>query len=75
MESTVLGKGLGTPDAVYRNSEHLGVILIKFGQQLVVERHLVATHGAPIDRVEGQYDRPAGQIAQRELLIGSGSQR
>jgi hypothetical protein len=50
----VAGKGEMTPGAVNRDPDQGGVEVPKLGEKFVVQRHLVAAHGAPIGRVEGQ---------------------
>jgi hypothetical protein len=46
----------------------------KLGQQLIVDRQLIAAHRAPVRWIERQ-DRPAtGQLPERQLLVGSDRQ-
>ena len=40
------------PNAVQRNTEHFGTEALKFGQEFVVERHLITTHRALISRAK-----------------------
>ena len=45
-------------NAVYRDAEHFGTESLKFGQEFVVERHLIVTHRALISRVKHENYRP-----------------
>ena len=45
-------------NAVYRDAEHFGTESLKFGQEFVVERHLIVTHRALISRVKRENYRP-----------------
>src|SRR5205814_49190 len=42
----------------------------KLGQQLLVERQLIRTDRAPVFRIEGEDDRLAAELRQRDGLIG-----
>src|ERR1700722_1585093 len=75
VQSAILGKGLVTPGPINRNAETPGAVFMKFRQHLVVERHLVAAHRAPIGRVKRQHDGSAGEIAQRQILVGCDTKR
>src|SRR5262245_27896774 len=67
-----LGEGVVTPLAVDGDAEEVGVVALELRQNLVVERHLVSAHRAPVGRVEGQDDRLGSQLVQRERLVGRG---
>ena len=54
-----LREGEVIPNAVHRDAEHFGTEALKFGQEFVVERHLIATHRALISRVKREDCRPA----------------
>jgi hypothetical protein len=61
----VLGKCGMTPCAVDRDAKNLSFILLKLGKNLVVQRHLVAAHWAPVGGIKRQHDRLATQIVKR----------
>mgnify|MGYP003401628707 CR=1 FL=1 len=44
----------------------LGAKAVEIGAELVVERQLIATHRAPVGRIEGENDGPATKLVQRE---------
>jgi hypothetical protein len=48
----VLRECLVTPDPVNRNAQQLGAERLKLGEDLVVQRHLVAAHRTPIRRIK-----------------------
>src|ERR1700675_5085153 len=62
-------KGGVTPDTVNRDSDNLGAVFAKLGENLVVERYLVAAHRTPVSRIEHEYDRSPAKLAQAEHLI------
>src|SRR5579859_4391554 len=69
MQPAVLGKGGMTPGSVYRDAQQLGAMLLKFGEDFVIKRHLIAAYRTPIGWVEGQDDRFAAQFAEGDLLV------
>src|SRR4029079_10529305 len=48
MQAAGPGEGLMAPGAVHRDAEQLRAVLVELGQNLVVERHLIAADRAPI---------------------------
>ena len=59
-----------TPRPVYRDPHDLGAVLVKLGENLVVQRDLVATHRAPVGRVEYEDDWSSSELAQTKYLVG-----
>jgi hypothetical protein len=47
----------------------------RWGQRLVVERHLIAADRTPVGRIEGDDHRLAGEVAEAQALIGGHVQR
>jgi hypothetical protein len=74
VQVAMLGEGLVAPGPVHRNAQELSPMLVELGEHLVVERHLVAADWTPIRGIEGQDDRFALQIAERESLVGGDPQ-
>lgn len=62
MQFAVARKGLMTPCAIDRNNEQFRALSAEFWHNLVIEAHLVATHGAPVRRVKGQNDPTSSEI-------------
>ena len=62
------------PDAVDRDAEQLGVEALELGQDLVVERHLVAADRAPVRGIEtpGSRARPR---SEESATVSSGPER
>src|SRR5207302_11519162 len=60
----VTGECRVAPYAVHGDAEELGVIALELWQHLVIERHLVAAHGAPVGGIECQDHGPAAEIRQ-----------
>src|SRR6185503_9677771 len=54
-----------TPNAVDGDAEELRLIGLELLEELVVDGHLVAAHGAPVGRVEGEDQRPAAKVRER----------
>ena len=59
------------PDAVHGDAEELGVEFLEFGEDFVVEGHLIAADGASVRGIEGEDDGAAAEFAEGEALIGS----
>src|ERR1041384_6106737 len=57
------------PHAVHGNAEELGIIAAEFGEDLVVERHLVSADGTPVGRIEGEAHRLPPEIRERDRLV------
>ena len=74
VQVAMLGEGLVAPGPVHRNAQELSPMLVELWEHLVVERHLVAADWTPIRGIEGQDDRFALQIAEREPLVGGDPQ-
>ena len=60
--------------AVYRKAEQLRVVLLELRHDLLIERHLVAAHRAPVRRVEGQDHRLPDEVRWRDPLFRGGGQ-
>ena len=75
MEVASLGEGVMAPRPIDGDAEDRGAILLELRQRLVIESHLIAADRAPVGRVERKHNRFAGEIAERERLIGSDVQR
>src|SRR5581483_7447633 len=71
----VLGKSGVAPCAVDRNAQQFSPMFLKFGQHLVVQRHLISADRAPIRGIECENHRPSFQFAERQLLIRSDVKR
>src|SRR5260370_28006379 len=72
---TVFAKRQMAPNSVHRDTDNLGLVLGKFGQQLVIQPQLVSAYGTPVRRVEDQHDRPSAEFRERNLLVGSAWKR
>ena len=70
MQMAVFREGEMAPDAVDRDAHQLCIEPAKLGQQLLVERQLIRTDRAPVFRIEGEDDRLAAELRQRDGLIG-----
>lgn len=46
-------------------------MLLEFGQDFVVYRHLITANGTPVRRIKSQNDRPSAQFTQADFLIRS----
>ena len=69
MQVAILGEGLVTPRAVYRNAQELSAMFAELGKDFVVEHHLVAADRTPVRRIESEDDRPSLQIAKGKPLV------
>src|SRR5205807_10638964 len=63
------GEAKVAPDAVDGDAVQVGAQAAKLGGDLVVERHLVAAHRAPVSGIEGEDDQLPAEVAQREALV------
>src|SRR5271170_5110085 len=70
VQMAVLCKCFMTPYAVNGDAEKFRSIVLKLRKNLVVKRHLVATDGTPIGRIEGKNDRFSAQFTEGQLLVG-----
>ena len=61
---------LVAPGAVDRDAQDRRVELVKHRQDLVVQRHLISAHRAPVGRIERQDDRITLEFLKRQFLIG-----
>src|SRR5262245_10827636 len=75
MQPTILRKGCMTPCPVYGNSEKIRAVPLKLGKNFVVQRHLIATDGAPIRRIKSKNHRPPTEFAEGQFLIRRGVER
>src|SRR2546423_1187829 len=71
-DSTRFGERFVAPLTVDRNANQLRAVGGEFLAQLVVERHLISTHGTPIRRVEGHHQRFAAKVGERIRLARYG---
>src|SRR5213078_333336 len=69
-----IGIGRVTPRTVDRNADELRPVLREFGQDLIVERELIAAHGAPVRRIEHENHGPTTQLLERQILAGGTGQ-
>jgi hypothetical protein len=60
-----------TPGAIDGDPDEFGSVAAEFREHLIVERDLVAAHRTPVRRVEGEYDRLSGEVAERQILVRS----
>lgn len=44
-------------------------MFLKFRQHLIVQGHLIPTHGAPIGGIKGQDDRIACELTERQVMV------
>ena len=58
-----------TPNAIHGDAKHLSLMLLELRHQLLVQDQLVRADRAPIRWIEGQDDRPAGEIRQTDPLV------
>src|SRR4051794_14328096 len=63
-------EGAVTPGAIHGDTEQLGVVALELFKHLVVERHLVSTHRAPVGRIKGKHHGPALEVTQGYFLVG-----
>src|ERR1700760_3051426 len=70
VQVAIARKGCVAPHPVNRDSQEFGVVLVKFGQKLVVEGDLIAAHRAPVCRVESDDDILSLEIRQSQVLTG-----
>ena len=66
---TRFGKSAVAPDAIHRHAQQLRSEFLELGKDLVVKRHLIAAHWAPVRRIKSQNHRLAAQLTQAEPLV------
>src|SRR5262249_26252552 len=71
-EMPVLREGEVTPDPVDGDTDELRVEPRELGGQLLVERELIRTDGAPVLRVEDEDDGTAAEVGEGHRLARSG---
>src|SRR5882672_3085781 len=64
-----------TPDTIDRDPENLGAVFAKLGENLIVQRHLIAAHWTPVSRIEDKDDRSPAQLAKAEHLVRCRAER
>ena len=75
MQMAIARKGCVAPYPVDRNTQQFRAVSVKLRENLVVERHLIATDRAPVGGIERQDYGLTPQIREREVLIGGYAQR
>ena len=75
MQAAVAGKSGMAPDAVDRDTQQLGLVLVELRKNLLVQRQLIATNRAPVSRIECPYYGPSSEVREREVLIRGDPQR
>ena len=70
MQVTVLCECRMAPVAIDRDPKKFGPVIVKFGQDFVLDRHLIAADRTPIGRIEGKNDHLVRKITQRKHLVG-----
>ena len=68
-------EGEMTPDAVHRDAEHFGMGALKLWRELLVERHLIAAHRAPISSLKRGDRQPSPEVAQGDTLVRRSPQK
>lgn len=51
------------------------MVLSEFGQNLVIQAHLIATNGTPVRWIERKNHGPAAEFSQRKSLVGCDIER
>src|ERR1700730_7326731 len=69
MQVTVLCECRMAPMAIDRDPNKFGAVIVKLGQDFVIERHLIAADGTPIGGIEGKNDDFVRKIVQRKHLV------
>src|SRR5271155_255191 len=64
-----------TPGSIDRDSDDPRFVFVELGENLVVQRHLIATDRTPVGRIERHDQWSAAEIAQRHQLVGRAMQR
>src|ERR1700730_8856446 len=75
MQVAIPDEGRVTPRAIDRNAQQLGAMLAKLRKDLVVQGHLIAADRAPVRGIEGEDDRRAPQVTERQELVRRDTQR
>src|ERR1700677_1177019 len=63
-----------TPGTIDGYPDELGSVAAEFREHLIVERHLVTAHRAPVRWVESEYDRLPNEVAERQILVRGNAQ-
>src|SRR5947208_291304 len=69
VQLALVGERPVAPGAIHRDAEELGAVARELGEDLVVQRHLIAADGTPVRGIKRQDDRLAAVVAQRDGLI------
>src|SRR5205823_3535427 len=69
VQLALVGERPVAPRAIHRDAEELGAVARELGEDLVVQRHLIAADGTPVRGIKRQDDRLAAVVAQRDGLI------
>jgi hypothetical protein len=56
--------------AIDRDPKKLGPVIVKLGQDLVVERHLIAADRTPIGGIEGKNDHLSARSLNESIWSG-----
>src|SRR5207249_2147934 len=75
VELALVGERSVAPGAIHRDAEQLGAVAVEIGEDLVVQRHLIAAHRAPVRGIKRQDHRLAAVVTQRDSLIRRTVQR
>src|ERR1700704_3818995 len=74
MQVAIPDEGCVTPRAIDRDAQQLGAVLAKLRKHLVVQGHLIAADWAPVRGIEGEDDRRAPQVTERQELVRGDTQ-
>src|SRR6266446_2378363 len=69
MQFALAGERSVAPGAIHRDAEQLGAVALELGQDLVVQRHLIAADRTPVRGIERQNHGLAAVVPQRDGLI------
>src|SRR2546425_2700514 len=75
VELALVGERSVAPGAIHRDAEQPGAVTLELGPDLVVQRHLIAAHWAPVRGIKRQNHRLAAVVTQRDSLIRRTVQR
>src|SRR5437868_4992393 len=62
MQLARCGERVVAPGPIDRYANELRAVPLELGEHLVVERHLIAAHRAPVRRIECQDDRVSAEL-------------
>src|SRR3989441_1447252 len=69
VQVALAGERSVAPGAIHRDAEQPGAVTLELGPNLVVQRHLIAAHRAPVRRIERENHRVPAVVTQRDGLI------